>query len=82
MKGDMWSEDLDIGASSTTAYLNYNAKTGQLTWHDGDGSTDLDEPVKFVIDLANIVTGWVRLSEGAAPHWRLDPKPGVKAQRP
>src|SRR5688572_12496166 len=61
------NDDLDIGADGEfTPYLKFNAKSAAWSWHDQDGAAVLTSP-RFVMDLANIQTAWVRFDEGSAP---------------
>ena len=75
-------DDLDIGIGGEfTPYLKFNAKAKEWTWNDEAGPEELTRP-KFAIDLANITLGWLRLEEGSAPDWVLDPARGQRAPRP
>jgi hypothetical protein len=78
----MQNDDLDIGADGEFApYLKFNAKQDQWSWHGEDGAAVLTSP-RFVMDLANIQTAWVRFDEGSAPDYAVDPAPGERAERP
>jgi hypothetical protein len=78
----MQNDDLDIGADGEFApYLKFNAKSNEWSWHGEDGASVLASP-RFVMDLVNIQTAWVRFDEGSAPDYAIDPAPGERAERP
>jgi hypothetical protein len=58
-------------------HIKFNARNG--TW-SFDG-TDIKTPV-FAIDLANLVTGWLRFQTGLPPSRRIDPDLQHMAPKP
>jgi hypothetical protein len=64
---------LAIGATGTTKpYVKINAKADKWFIRGADGDQEIQRPT-FVIDLANIRTGWLRFLEGQAPERVMDP---------
>jgi hypothetical protein len=64
---------LNIGATgSIKPYVKINAKADKWFVRGADGDTEIPRPT-FVIDLANIRTGWLRFVEGQAPERVIDP---------
>ena len=65
---------LNIGASGIIRpYVKYNAKSDK--WFiraEGGGDLEIARPT-FLLDLANIRTGWLRFQEGQAPERLIDP---------
>ena len=65
---------LNIGASGVIRpYVKYNAKSDK--WFiraEGGGDLEIARPA-FLLDLANIRTGWLRFQEGQAPERLIDP---------
>lgn len=65
---------LNIGASGVIRpYVKYNAKSDK--WFiraEGGGDLEIARPT-FLLDLANIRTGWLRFQEGQAPERLIDP---------
>ena len=77
-----YDDDLDLGLMDSFApRLKFNAKSREWTWYGDDGAEEIEKP-RFVIDLANISLGWLRLEEGTAPDWVMDPAPKQRAERP
>jgi hypothetical protein len=77
----MHDNDLDIGGSGKfSPYLKFNSKENAWSWRGEEGEVSLTKPV-FVMDLANIQTGWLRFDSGAAPDRAIDVN-GVRAPRP
>ena len=74
---------LNIGASGIIRpYVKYNAKSDK--WFiraEGGGDLEIARPT-FLLDLANIRTGWLRFQDGQAPERRIDPALDKVADRP
>lgn len=63
-------------------YVSYNAKAGKLSQKKDGVDTDINLPVSFVADFANIKTGWYYYATGQAPQVVHNPSLSVKAPRP
>lgn len=74
---------LNIGASGTIKpYVKYNAKADKwFVRAEGGGDLEIARPT-FLLDLANIRTGWLRFQEGQAPDRIIDPSLDQVAPRP
>ena len=73
---------LDIGSGSGRPYVKYNAKAGR--WYvrgDNGEDAEIDTPT-FVIDFANIASGWFLFRENQAPDRTIDPAMGTRAAQP
>jgi hypothetical protein len=75
--------DLDIGSTGETAnYLRFNAKSKEWKWRDENGEITLTGQIRFIMDLANVQTGWIKLMEGSPPDRVPDPSRIQRARRP
>lgn len=65
---------LNIGSSGAIRpYAKYNAKSDKwFVRGEGGGDLEIARP-SFLLDLANIRTGWLRFQEGQAPERLIDP---------
>lgn len=74
---------LNIGASGTVKpFLKYNAKSDKWFVRPlGGEETEINRPT-FLLDLANIRTGWLRFPDGQAPERVIDPALDIVAERP
>lgn len=74
---------LSIGASGTIRpYVKYNAKADKwFVRAEGGGDQEISRPT-FLLDLANIRTGWLRFMEGQAPERVIDPALNRTAPNP
>jgi hypothetical protein len=74
---------LNIGGTGNgKPYCKYNAKADKWFVRGPDGvDSEIDRPT-FVVDFENIVTGWMRFSEGMAPERVIDPSINRTAPSP
>lgn len=64
---------LQIGGSgSSRSFCKYNSKADKWFVRGAEGDREIPRPT-FLIDLANIRTGWLRFVEGQAPERTIDP---------
>ena len=65
---------LNIGGSgSSKAYVKFNAKADKWFVRGADGKDAEIARPNFLVDFANIATGWLRFREGQAPERLMDP---------
>jgi hypothetical protein len=70
---------LNIGGNGNFRdIVKFNAKQGKWFHRHGDVETEI-EPPTMLVDLANIVTGWLLFLEGSPPNRRWDPSINVAA---
>ena len=62
-------------------WAKYNAKAGRWYVKTDGGSDEVSDP-KFVIDFANIKTGWFHFEAGQAPSKVFDPDLSTAAEKP
>jgi hypothetical protein len=73
---------LAIGVTGTIKpYVKVNAKADKWFVRGADGDQEIQRPT-FVMDLANIRTGWMRFLEGQAPERVIDPSLDQVAPNP
>jgi hypothetical protein len=67
-----------LGLSESTAeYIRFKPSLNQ--WLVDGEEIDLKG---LLIDPSSLKTGWGKISEGAAPEWQWDERPGVKGHQP
>ena len=74
---------LNIGASGIIRpYVKYNAKSDKwFVRGEGGGDLEIARPT-FLLDLANIRTGWLHFADGQAPQRLIDPALDKVAPKP
>lgn len=63
-------------------YVSYNAKAGKLSQKIDGVDRDINLPISFVADFANIRTGWYYYAAGQAPQVTFNPSLTNKVSRP